>query len=157
MLQFIKILFYNSGIHGGLQLFQSCIPIVVSGCCSLASSRSGGANSSHSRLHLLQGSSKHRLHAILVPFVSTRPKILCILSQLMLEVRSPFLSDLTILATASLTLFVLSLVVIVVLSHCGKPLLQHCRPSAWLGGGASTESTGCLTASTIYFCTKGCV
>ena len=34
---------------------------------------------------------------------------------------------------------------------------QHCRPSAWLGGGASTESTGCLTASTIYFCTKGFV
>ena len=70
---------------------QSCIPIVVSVCCLLASSRSGGANSSHSRLHLLQGFSKHRLHAILVTFVFTRPKILCNLCQLMLEMKFPFL------------------------------------------------------------------
>ena len=60
-------------------------------CCLLASSRSGAANSSHSRLHLLQGFSKHRLHAILVTFVFTCPKILCNLCQLMLEMKIPFL------------------------------------------------------------------
>ena len=57
------------------------------------------ANSSHSRLtklliresNLLQGFSKHRLHAILVTFVFTRPKILCNLCQLMLEMKFPFL------------------------------------------------------------------
>ena len=71
------------GVPGAaiISKLQSCIPIVVSGCCSLASSRSGGTNSSHSRLtklliresNLLQGFSKHRLHAILVTFFFTRP------------------------------------------------------------------------------------
>ena len=124
MLQFIKILFYNSGSPRGCnnskaaKLHTNCsVRLLLAGQL-----RSGGANSSHSRLHLLQGSSKHRLHAILVTFVFTRPLILCNLCQLMLENKSLFL--LTILATASLTLFVLSLVVIVVLSHCGKPLLR---------------------------------
>ena len=87
MLQFIEILFNNSGSPRGCNYFKAAklqLPIVVSGCCSLA-------NSSHSRLHLLQGFSKHRLHAILVTFVFTRPKILCNLCQLMLEMKIPFL------------------------------------------------------------------
>ena len=39
------------GVPGAaiISKLQSCIPIVVSGCCLLASSRSGAANSSHSR------------------------------------------------------------------------------------------------------------
>lgn len=141
------------GVPGAaiISKLQSCIPIVVSVCCLLASSRSGAANSSHSRLtklliresNLLQGFSKHRLHAISASWCW----------------RWNSRSSLTF---ASLTLCVLSLVVIVVLFSLWKTTLayshfvflfvppvlqswlteseqQHCWPSAWLGGGASTE------------------
>ena len=139
MLQFIEILFNNSGSPRGCNYFKAAklqLPIVVSGCCSLA-------NSSHSRLHLLQGFSKHRLHAILVTFVFTRPKILCNLYQLMLEMKSPFLFTICFPHTLCPSFgrdccpF----------SHCGKPLLRililcftlchRCYSPAWQSRSSS--------------------
>ena len=105
------------GVPGAVIIpkLQSCIPIVMSGCCSLASSRSGGAHSSHSRPSKSKGPPSMQFWWLLS---SPAPRS-CAISASWCWRWSPRSS----LPFASLTLFVLPLVVIVVLfltveNHC---------------------------------------
>ena len=172
LLQFIKILFYNSAI---IPKLQSCIPIVVSGFCSLASSRSGAANSLHLLLKASPScNSGDSLHPPL-DIVQSLPV------EVGDEVPVPLYHVLPSHSLSFLWSWLLSF------SHCGKPLLRilifcfslchrcyspvwQSRSSsiAWLGGGASTElryhlgispqlSVHSISLSTIYFCTNCCV
>ena len=158
------------GVPGAVIIpkLQSCIPIVVSGCCLLASSRSGGAHSSHSRPSKSKGPPSMQFWWLLS---SPAPRS-CAISAIWCWRWSPRSS----LPFASLTLFVLPLVVIVVLfltveNHCcvfsfcvslcatGVTCIQsclteseqqHCWPSAWFGGGASTELRFHLPAAVVW-------